>query len=87
MRNAETKFQSTGEILSLVTLFYSNFFIPVIPDDLKKELEQLEQLLKVSNDTPEIEALEQSIIERIADDLKITAKQADAMFSNVYSDY
>ena len=87
MHNAETKFQSTGEILKLVAIFYSNFFQPTVPEGLKIQLRQLEILLKSSNDTPEVEALEKSIIRHIATDLEITVKQADVMFSNVYSDY
>ena len=76
-----------GEILDFVKIFYSNAFIPHVPEDLSSQITLLEQALQTDTETPEIEALEQQIIERLAMDLEMTVGDANEMFSTVYEGY
>lgn len=73
-----------GEIKNFVELFYANAFQPNVPEDVLKQVNELEEMQQDTSDSPEISALEQQVIQRLASDLDMSYPQADEMFSNVY---
>ena len=73
-----------GEIKTFVELFYANAFQPNVPEDVLQQVNKLEEMQKDTSDSPEINALEQQVIQRLANDLDMPYPQADEMFSNVY---